>query len=206
MGGSALGSGGELGDPLHQAGLAVGRLVLVDHALRGGHVEPLHRQAQGIGARVGARLGGLHRSLHARLELGAHRLVAEAPTLVLPIALDLALDVRHEGKRVAGARLRSPPDMTKPRIAVAPKPFPWAVEQVEAAGAEVVPPEQAEALVWLHPKDVASLQEVLARGPGIRWVQLPWAGVEDFARSGIFDDDRVWTCAKGVYAEPVAEH
>jgi phosphoglycerate dehydrogenase-like enzyme len=49
---------------------------------------------------------------------------------------------------------------------------------------------------------------VLAVAPGVRWVQLPWAGVEDFARLGVFDDagDRRWTCGKGVYAEPVAEH
>jgi phosphoglycerate dehydrogenase-like enzyme len=37
-------------------------------------------------------------------------------------------------------------------------------------------------------------------------VQLPWAGVEDYAAAGVFADGRVWTCAKGVYAEPVAEH
>jgi phosphoglycerate dehydrogenase-like enzyme len=40
-------------------------------------------------------------------------------------------------------------------------------------------------------------------------VQLPWAGVEEFAALGMFDDDgsgRRWTCGKGVYAEPVAEH
>jgi phosphoglycerate dehydrogenase-like enzyme len=35
---------------------------------------------------------------------------------------------------------------------------------------------------------------------------LPWAGVEAVAGSGLFDTARVWTCAKGSYAEPVAEH
>ena len=34
-------------------------------------------------------------------------------------------------------------------------------------------------------------------------MQLPWAGVERFVH--LVDDERVWTCAKGVYAEPVAE-
>jgi len=37
-------------------------------------------------------------------------------------------------------------------------------------------------------------------------VQLPWAGVEDYAAAGVFGDGRQWTCGKGVYAEPVAEH
>jgi phosphoglycerate dehydrogenase-like enzyme len=34
-------------------------------------------------------------------------------------------------------------------------------------------------------------------------VQLPWAGVERFIH--LVDDERIWSCAKGVYAEPVAE-
>jgi phosphoglycerate dehydrogenase-like enzyme len=36
-------------------------------------------------------------------------------------------------------------------------------------------------------------------------VQLPWAGVEYYTEAGLFDHERVWTCGKGVYAEPVAE-
>jgi phosphoglycerate dehydrogenase-like enzyme len=35
-------------------------------------------------------------------------------------------------------------------------------------------------------------------------VHLPWAGIEPYA--ALLADDRVWTCGKGVYAEPVAEH
>jgi phosphoglycerate dehydrogenase-like enzyme len=34
-------------------------------------------------------------------------------------------------------------------------------------------------------------------------VQLPFAGIENFVH--LVDHDREWTCAKGVYAEPVAE-
>jgi phosphoglycerate dehydrogenase-like enzyme len=37
-------------------------------------------------------------------------------------------------------------------------------------------------------------------------VQLPFAGVEKVAEAGLLDTERVWTCAKGAYAEPVAEH
>jgi phosphoglycerate dehydrogenase-like enzyme len=40
--------------------------------------------------------------------------------------------------------------------------------------------------------------------PQVRWVQLPWAGIEPFV--DVLDHDRHWTCGKGVYAEPVAEH
>ena len=43
-----------------------------------------------------ALLGGGDRPLHARLELGAHGLVAGVTLLVLAVALDLALDVCHE--------------------------------------------------------------------------------------------------------------
>jgi phosphoglycerate dehydrogenase-like enzyme len=44
---------------------------------------------------------------------------------------------------------------------------------------------------------------LVAAHPDLEWVQLPHAGIERF--TSFIDDDRVWTCAKGVYAEPVAE-
>jgi phosphoglycerate dehydrogenase-like enzyme len=37
-------------------------------------------------------------------------------------------------------------------------------------------------------------------------VQLPFAGVERVLSFGLLDHDHIWTCAKGSYAEPVAEH
>jgi phosphoglycerate dehydrogenase-like enzyme len=75
----------------------------------------------------------------------------------------------------------------------------------------VVPPDDAEALVWtatgfeagFQPNDLAAL---LKEHPAIRWVQLPWAGVEPYAEGGVFDHDHIWTSGKGVYARPVAEH
>lgn len=100
--------------------------------------------------------------------------------------------------------------MTTPRIAIAPEPSPsWVADAVVAGGGLVVGLDEAEALVWTAPRGAADLQRLLADAPGVRWVQLPWAGVEDFARLGVFADDgsgRRWTCGKGVYAEPVAEH
>ena len=50
------------------------------------------------------------------------------------------------------------------------------------------------------------LRGVLAAHPHIAWVQLPLAGVEALAETGVIDRQRQWTSAKGAYAEPVAEH
>jgi len=97
--------------------------------------------------------------------------------------------------------------VTAPRVAVGPVASPWAADAVTRGGGQVIDPgPDADALVWLLPHDVAGLRAALAASPGARWVQLPWAGVEAVAGSGLFDHERVWTCAKGSYAEPVAEH
>ena len=97
-----------------------------------------------------------------------------------------------------------------PRIAIAPEPAAdWVGKAVVDGGGLVVDLAEAEALVWTAPRGADDLQRLLADAPAVRWVQLPWAGVEDFARLGVFDEDgsgRRWTCGKGVYAEPVAEH
>jgi phosphoglycerate dehydrogenase-like enzyme len=69
-----------------------------------------------------------------------------------------------------------------------------------------VHPSEAEALVWTDAYDVEGLQTVLDKGPHIRWIQLPWAGVEPFALGGLFTQSYQWTSGKGVYAKPVAEH
>jgi len=47
---------------------------------------------------------------------------------------------------------------------------------------------------------------VLDDNPQLRWVQLPWAGVEPYVDVIRSHAELTWTCAKGVYAEPVAEH
>jgi phosphoglycerate dehydrogenase-like enzyme len=99
-----------------------------------------------------------------------------------------------------------------PRIAVLPSDMrPWAADGVRAGGGVIVDPPDAEALVWTatgfeagyRPEDLAA---ILQANPAIRWVQLPWAGVEPYAAAGTFDSEHVWTSGKGVYARPVAEH
>ena len=97
--------------------------------------------------------------------------------------------------------------MTAPRVAVGPFPSAFATDAVRAGGGTVVDRgDGPDSLVWLDPADVAGLTTWLAEVPDARWVQLPFAGVERVAEAGLFDDARFWTCAKGAYAEPVAEH
>lgn len=93
------------------------------------------------------------------------------------------------------------------RVAVRPEGLrSHLVDAVVAGGGTVADPSEAEALVWTHTGDAEGLAALLDANPSIRWVQLPWAGIEPYTQAGVVDDRRVWTCGKGVYAEPVAEH
>ena len=62
---------------------------------------------------------------------------------------------------------------------------------------------EAGALVWADPYANHLYPEVIASLPAVEWVQLPYAGIEPFLEH--LDTRLVWTCAKGVYADPVAE-
>jgi phosphoglycerate dehydrogenase-like enzyme len=96
-------------------------------------------------------------------------------------------------------------EKSSPRVAVAPDCPQLVREAITGAGGTVVAPtDEPDALVWLDPDDPDTLCETLT--PSVRWVQLPFAGVERFAAAGVFTPDRTWTCAKGVYSRPVAEH
>jgi phosphoglycerate dehydrogenase-like enzyme len=95
--------------------------------------------------------------------------------------------------------------MPAPRIALAPDQAPaWVADAVRAGGGELVEPGAAEAIVWFGGYEPGGLDQVLAAAPDAGWVQLPWAGVELYV--GLLDPARTWTCGKGVYGEPVAEH
>jgi len=97
--------------------------------------------------------------------------------------------------------------VTSPRIAIGPEPRESVARAVRIAGGEPTPVDaEADALVWLEPRDLAGLGQALKAAPAARWVQLPFAGIERVAEAGLLDSDHVWTCAKGAYAEPVAEH
>lgn len=77
------------------------------------------------------------------------------------------------------------------------------VEAVEAAGGTVVPIEQASALIFADPAAADAFPNIIEAGPGVEWIQLPYAGIETFQHH--LDHDHTWTCGKGVYAPPVAE-
>jgi phosphoglycerate dehydrogenase-like enzyme len=91
------------------------------------------------------------------------------------------------------------------RVAVEPgPPAPIVADAIRNAGGELVRPDDAEALVWTDATDAGGLAEIVAAAPHLRWVQLPFAGVDRFL--GVIDRERVWTSTKGAYSEPVAEH
>jgi phosphoglycerate dehydrogenase-like enzyme len=90
------------------------------------------------------------------------------------------------------------------KVAVAPETAPpWVAAAVAAGGADVVDPADADGLVWFA-MGPSGLPELLEQSPSIRWVGLPAAGIE--AYRNVLDPARTWTAAKGVYAEPCAEH
>ncbi|MEZ5243590.1 MAG: NAD(P)-dependent oxidoreductase [Acidimicrobiales bacterium] len=77
------------------------------------------------------------------------------------------------------------------------------VAAVERAGARVVDLADADALIWADPAAVDELERVVHEASNARWVQLPYAGIENMVH--VLDDDRLWTCGKGVYADDCAE-
>lgn len=90
-------------------------------------------------------------------------------------------------------------------VVVAPgPPAPVVADAIAGGGGRLVSPGEAEVLVWTDPFGAASLGALLAEAPQIRWVQLPFAGVDAFLP--LLDGAHLWTSTKGAYSEPVAEH
>lgn len=65
--------------------------------------------------------------------------------------------------------------------------------------------QHAPAVVWAG-GPAGDLARALARAPEVRWVQLPSAGIEDYEDVIGAHTDLIWTCAKGIYRDSVAEH
>ncbi|CAN5818058.1 D-isomer specific 2-hydroxyacid dehydrogenase family protein [soil metagenome] len=82
----------------------------------------------------------------------------------------------------------------------------YITDAVQEGGGDVVDLAAARGLVWTDEDAPQELSRLLSDHDHIEWVQLPWAGVEPYADAGVFDETRLWTSGKGVYAEPVAEH
>jgi phosphoglycerate dehydrogenase-like enzyme len=91
-------------------------------------------------------------------------------------------------------------------VAVEPKSgrFESLERSVVVGGGRVGAIDEARALVWADPARPHDLPAVLEQGRHIDWVGLPFAGIEPYVP--YLDRDRVWTCARAVYARPVAEH
>ena len=103
------------------------------------------------------------------------------------------------------------PRVTPGHIAVEPDTGDSAMfrSAVERAGGVVAPlSENTRGLIWLTYSRADELSVTLEANPQISWVQLPWAGVDAFAGPvrEYARPDRVFTSAKGAYAQPVAEH
>jgi D-3-phosphoglycerate dehydrogenase len=89
----------------------------------------------------------------------------------------------------------------EPVVHVAPESARAIEDAISAAGGRIGGLDEANALVWLD-WNPESFPDTLP--DGVRWVQLPSAGVEAWLDRA--DDGRVWTSAAGAYGLPVAEH
>jgi len=76
---------------------------------------------------------------------------------------------------------------------------------VELGGGTISPVEGATALVWAGGSPV-DLEAAIEQAASARWVQLTSAGVDDYLDVIARHAQLSWTCAKGVYADSVAEH
>lgn len=101
--------------------------------------------------------------------------------------------------------------MNAPKIAVLPTSQPEYEAAIAAGGgvfAEIA--DSVTGLVWTDSQEVAALAETLVAHPSILWVQLPFAGTDNFVPlfNDLSDQGREisFTSAKGAYREPVAEH
>lgn len=93
----------------------------------------------------------------------------------------------------------------KTDIALEPRQFPAFKEAIESVGATVRPlTGEVEAMVWTDYADPEGLKKVLIANPQLRWVQLPFAGVDAFHE--VLQQPIIFTSAKRSYSEPVAEH
>lgn len=89
-------------------------------------------------------------------------------------------------------------------LAVGPEGMPdWVAAAVTAGGGRVVDVDEADGLIWAHPRRPDDLRSVLDAHPDLRWVQLPFAGIETHVP--LLGPERTWTSGKGVYSAPVAE-
>lgn len=91
-----------------------------------------------------------------------------------------------------------------PRVHVGPGELPEVEAAVVAGGCTVERDVlQADAVVWWG-KDAAELGDALH--DGVRWLQLPDAGIGKWMTAGVLVPGRTVTSARGIYGPQVAEH
>lgn len=91
-----------------------------------------------------------------------------------------------------------------PRILVGPASDAQLQQAVRDGGCDVVQDvADADGVVWSG-NDPQQLLDLLH--DGVRWVQLPNAGIEAWLDAGLLSPQRVVTSARGVYGHQVAEH
>jgi phosphoglycerate dehydrogenase-like enzyme len=92
------------------------------------------------------------------------------------------------------------------RVLVAPPTERAYLRDAVVAGGGIVvdSARDADAVVWTSPRTPHDLRALLDAHPHVRFVQLPWAGIEPYV--SVLDRDRVWCGGQGVYSDDVAEH
>lgn len=91
------------------------------------------------------------------------------------------------------------------RIAIEPLAKPdFEAAVVAAGGSPSKIDHSVRGLIWTDYHDPDLLSKTLDENPQLTWVQLPFAGVDAF--SDLLKRPLRFTCAKGAYREPVAEH
>jgi phosphoglycerate dehydrogenase-like enzyme len=95
-------------------------------------------------------------------------------------------------------------------IAVEPLAEEGILDAIRRGGGEISDSSSARGLVWTNPADPRGLKDLIESNP-IEWIQLPFAGIEDFGiedfvAAGAVQEGRTWTCAKGTYGPACAEH
>lgn len=90
-------------------------------------------------------------------------------------------------------------------VAIEPKSFPEYEKAVEQAGGIFsTMSSEVRGLIWTDYSSPDALGELIDANPQLEWVQLPFAGVDAFAKH--LNNHVLFTSAKGAYREPVAEH
>ena len=172
-----------------------------DHGPVVGVVEPGDdAQQRGLAAAVGAEDADPRPGLH--VEVGAAQDLASSERLGdttdgeqrHAFSFDVA---RVRGNRASRTRLD---EMPAPLINVGPEPEDHLVSAVEDGGGRVVALDEAEGVIWAGGPDFPQFPS------GVRWVQLPAAGVESWMDAVQAQPRIQFTSCAGAYATQVAEH